>query len=75
MKAVHSEFKCLFGFLNFGEKKIYNPSEEAIMYIQAYCEKNNVSLMDLFAKLDTVTYSFMELNYLKKIKLTTFLFD
>lgn len=56
VKAVHPEFKCLFGFLNFGERQIYNPSEAAIMYIQEYCEKNNISLMDLFAKLDTVIF-------------------
>jgi hypothetical protein len=63
VKKVHTEFKCLFGFLNFGEKKVYNPSEEAIMYIQKYCEENNVSLMDLFAKLDTVNYiEFYALN-------------
>lgn len=57
VKEIHSEFKCLHGFLNFGEKKTYNPSEAAIMYIQEYCSKNNISLMDLFAKLDTVSIS------------------
>ncbi|CAF0831592.1 unnamed protein product [Brachionus calyciflorus] len=53
VQEIHTEFKCLHGFLNFGEKKTYNPSEAAIMYIQEYCQKNNISLMDLFAKLDT----------------------
>jgi hypothetical protein len=55
VKATHPNFKCVYGFLNFGEKKFYNPSEAAIMYIQKYCDEHNISLMDLFAKLDKVT--------------------
>lgn len=54
VKAVHPKFECLHGFLNFGERKIYNPSEEALNYINMYCADNNISLMDLFAKLDSV---------------------
>ncbi|RNA15208.1 leucine-rich repeat-containing 74A-like isoform X2 [Brachionus plicatilis] len=53
VKEIHPNFNCLHGFLNFSKKKTYNPSEAAIMYIQEYCQTNNVSLMDLFAKLDT----------------------
>ena len=64
VKEAHPEFKCVHGFLNFGEKKVYNPSEEAINYIQKYCQDNNISLMDLFAKLDTVITKVN--NYKKK---------
>ncbi len=53
-KDVHPKLECLYGFMNLGEKKIYNPSEEALNFINAYCSDNNISLMDLFAKLDTV---------------------
>lgn len=49
---VHPDFKCLYGFLNFGEKKIHIPSEDALSVIQLYCSKNNITLIDLFSKLD-----------------------
>ncbi len=52
-KETHENFVCLYGFMNLGEKKLYNPSQEALNYINAYCADNNISLMDLFAKLDT----------------------
>lgn len=50
--AVHSDFKCLYGFLNFGEKKVHIPSEDALSVIQVFCNKNNITLIDLFSKLD-----------------------
>lgn len=53
-KEIHENFVCLHGFMNLGERKLYNPSQEALNYINAYCAENNISLMDLFAKLDTV---------------------
>ncbi len=59
--SVHPGFKCLHGFLNFGEKKIHMPSEDALSVIQLYCTKNNITLIDLFSKLDKVDkiYSFI----------------
>jgi Ran GTPase-activating protein (RanGAP) involved in mRNA processing and transport len=57
VKELNPDFKCLHGFLNFSDRSNYNPSEAAMLYIQQYCEQNNVSLMDLFAKLDTVSVS------------------
>ena len=52
--GVHHGFKCLHGFLNFGEKKVHMPSEDALSIIQIYCTKNNITLIDLFSKLDKV---------------------
>ena len=55
---IHSDFKCTYGFLNFGEKKIRIPSEDALSVIQVYCSKNNITLIDLFSKLDKVSFQF-----------------
>lgn len=55
VNEVHPDLKILYGFLNFGEKKIHIPSEDALSVIQVYCSKNNISLIDLFSKLDKVT--------------------
>lgn len=59
---VHPEFKCLYGFLNFGEKKVHLPSEDALSVIQIYCNKNNISLIDLFSKIDKVKILFFILK-------------
>ncbi len=52
--AIHPDFKCLHGFLNFGEKKIHAPNEDALSIIVAHCDKKNITLIDLFSKLDKV---------------------
>ncbi len=71
--SVHPSFKCLHGFLNFGEKKIHLPSEDALSVIQLYCAKNNINLIDLFSKLDKVNKKF-HITFKLKILLILILF-
>ena len=52
--AVHPNFKCLYGFLNLGEKKVHVQNNNALHILLSYCEKNSLSISDLFAKLDKV---------------------
>ena len=54
VKSAHQNFKCLHGFLNFGDKRSANISEEAISYIKQFSDKNNINLADFFPKQDTV---------------------
>ena len=58
VNEVHRDLKITYGFLNFGEKKVHIPSEDALACIQVYCAQNNITLIDLFSKLDKVKYFF-----------------
>ena len=54
MKQAHGEFKCVCGFLNFGERKTLDPLESAIGHIKRHCEKTRMSVHEFFASLDMV---------------------
>ena len=53
-KKTHKNLSVVYGFHNMNDRKSLSPSAEALNFINNYCAQNNISLMDLFSKLDSV---------------------
>jgi len=52
-KKTHKNLNVVYGFHNMNDRKSLSPSAEALNFINSYCAQNNISLMDLFSKLDS----------------------
>lgn len=64
VRETHPNFKCLYGFLNFEERKTKNLLfDQSVLLFEEYCEKNNIVLTELYSNLygnDITTVSYDE---------------
>lgn len=75
VKEIHPNFKCLYGFLNFEERRTRNHLfDHSLLLFEEYCEKNNIVLTELYSNLygnDITTVSYDEfkegVNVIEKI--------
>lgn len=59
VKKLHPKFKCLHEFndINLGKRRIITKGQEMCFYVKDYCLKNNISIIGLFQRPESVRFS------------------